>query len=122
MRNIQSAGKKEYTGEYRNFKIVEVDGKAVTMEGRVSIKDHQAPLNAAKKLLTSYSKHHGLKDNGKIKLKITYKIQETTRGSTNKIYGPYSGKYYKYSPEEAAKASASGISFKFKPVVKLLKA
>jgi len=119
--NYYEGGKKEYTGEYRNFKILEVDGKEVKLEGRVSIKDHQTPLNAAKKLLTSYAKHHELRDNGKIKLKIVYKIQETTRGSKNKIYGPYSGKYYKYNAEEAAKAKASGISFKFRPVVKLYK-
>ncbi len=117
----QHGGKKDYNGELRHFKIVEVDGKEVKLKGRVNIKDHQTPLNAAKKLLTSYAKEHNLKDNGKTKLNIVFSIQETNRESKNKIYGPYSGKYYKYTPAEAAKAKASGISFKFKPIVKLHK-
>ena len=118
----QQGGKAEYTGTYRRFKISKIDGKEVNLEGRAEIKEHHTPLNAAKKLLTSYAKHHELRDNGKIKLRLVYTIVETTRGSKNKEYGPYFGKYYKYNAEEAAKAKASGISFKFKPMVKLYKA
>lgn len=105
----------------RRFKIASVDGKPVVLTGRITIKSHQTPLSAAKKLLRSYAKHHGLTENGKTKLKIVYTIQETTQGSKKKVYGPYEGKYYKYNKEEAEKAKASGISFKFKPMVKLHK-
>lgn len=105
----------------RRFKIASVDGKPVVLTGRITIKSHQTPLSAAKKLLRSYAKHHGLTENGKTKLKIIYTIQETTQGSKKKVYGPYEGKYYKYNKEEAEKAKASGISFKFKPMVKLHK-
>jgi hypothetical protein len=112
---------KESDEGLRRFKIASVDGKPVVLTGRITIKSHQTPLSAAKKLLRSYAKHHGLTENGKTKLKIVYTIQETTKGSKKKVYGPYEGKYYKYNKEEAEKAKASGISFKFKPMVKLHK-
>jgi hypothetical protein len=116
-------GKKEYTGTYRHFKMVEVDGKAVKTDARADIKDHQTPLNAAKKLLTSMVKKEKLSDNAKSKLKVIFYIQETNRDSKSKVYGPYVGTYYKYTPSEAAKAKAAGgkVSFKFRPVVKLYK-
>jgi hypothetical protein len=116
-------GKKEYTGEYRHFKMVEADGKPVKSNARADIKEHQTPLNAAKKLLTSMVKKEKLTDNAKTKLKVIFYIQETNRDSKSKIYGPYVGTYHKYTPSEAAKAkSAKGkVSFKFKPIVKLYK-
>jgi hypothetical protein len=114
-------GAKNYTGTYRNFKIVELNGKSVKFDNSASIKEHQTPLSAAKKLLKSICLHMGLKGMKKLECSATYVIQETTRGSKKKIYGPYKGKYSKYSPEEAKKAMASGISFKMKPVVKLNK-
>ena len=121
--NIHEAqgGAEESDEGLRRFKIASVDGKPVVLTGRITIKSHQTPLSAAKKLLRSYAKHHGLTENGKTKLKIVYTIQETTQGSKKKVYGPYEGKYYKYNKEEAEKAKASGISFKFKPMVKLHK-
>ena len=116
-------GKKEYTGTYRHFKMVEADGKVVKTDARADIKEHQTPLNAAKKLLTSMVKKEKLSDNAKSKLKVIFYIQETNRESKSKIYGPYVGTYYKYTPSEAAKAKAAEgkVSFKFKPVVKLYK-
>ena len=117
----QEGGAKDYDGSYRNFKIVEVNGKAVKYDSGASIKEHQTPLNAAKKLLKSICLQMGLKGNKKLDCHVTFVIQETTRGSKKKIYGPYKGKYAKYTPEEAKKATASGISFKMKPVVKLHK-
>jgi hypothetical protein len=117
----QDGGAKEYTGSYRNFKVVEVNGKAVKYDSGASIKDHQTPLNAAKKLLKSICLQMGLKGMKKLDCHVTYVIQETTRGSKKKMFGPYKGKYAKYSPNEAKKATASGISFKMKPVVKLHK-
>jgi len=117
----QKGGAKEYSGIYRHFKIIELNGKAVKYDNSASIKEHQTPLNAAKKLLKSVCLQMGLKGMKKLECHATYIIQETTRGSKKKIYGPYKGKYVKYSPEEAKKAMASGISFKMKPVVKLHK-
>jgi hypothetical protein len=119
--DAQYGGAKEYTGSYRNFKVVEVNGKAVKYDSGASIKDHQTPLNAAKKLLKSICLQMGLKGMKKLDCNVTYVIQETTRGSKKKMFGPYKGKYAKYSPNEAKKATASGISFKMKPVVKLHK-
>jgi hypothetical protein len=115
--------KKEYNGPYRHFKLVEVDGKPYTSSARAYIKEHQTPLNAAKKLLTSMIKPQKLSDNAKSKLKVVFHIKETNRESKTKVYGPYIGKYHKYTPSEAAKAkTASGkVSFKFKPIVKLYK-
>jgi hypothetical protein len=121
MDNYTEGGAKKYTGTYRNFKIVELNGKPVKFDNSASIKEHQTPLSAAKKLLKSICLHMGLKGMKKLECKATYVIQETTRGSKKKIYGPYSGKYSKYTEEEAKKATASGISFKMKPVVKLHK-
>ena len=57
----------------------------------------------------------------KLECHHTFIIKETTQGSNKKMFGPYSGKYVKYTPEEAKKATASGISFKMKPVVSLHK-
>ena len=121
--NIWEGGKKEYTGLYRHFKMVEADGKQVKSDARADIKENQTPLNAAKKLLTSMVKKEKLSDNAKTKLKVIFYIQETNRDSKSKIYGPYIGTYYKYTASEAAKAKAAkgSVSFKFKPIVKLYK-
>jgi len=105
-------------GIYRNFKIIEVNGEEIKLKGRVSIKENSTPLNAAKKLLTSYAKYNKLNNNEKTKLKITFKIKETTYNSNKKTYGPYIGKYYKYTEEEATKAMFAGIKPRFKPIVK----
>jgi hypothetical protein len=113
-------GKKEYTGEYRHFKLDSVNGQPVKIEAFANIKEHQTPLNAAKKLLRSYCKSQGLKESNRLKLNITFTIRESTRGRS-KVFGPYTGKYYKYSAEELKKAQASGITFHMKPVVKLAK-
>jgi hypothetical protein len=121
--SMHDGGKKEYTGLYRHFKMVEADGKQVKSDARADIKEHQTPLNAAKKLLTSMVKKEKLSDNAKTKLKVIFYIQETNRDSKSKIYGPYIGTYYKYTASEAAKAKAAkgAVSFKFKPIVKLYK-
>ena len=113
-------GKKPYSGTYRHFKIVEVDVKQVKF-GTADIKETQTPLNAAKKMLKSIAHEHNLKGNNKLKLKVVFSIQETTQGSSKKVFGPYSGKYHKYSDAEMKKATASGIKFRMKPVVKLYK-
>jgi len=114
-----NGGKEKYTGVYRHFRVVEVDGKEVKF-GIANITSKQTPLNAAKKLLKSIALYKNLKGLNKLKLgSVKYCIQETTRGSKThgKIYGPYVGKYQKYSPEEMKKAMASGQKFTMKPVV-----
>jgi hypothetical protein len=118
----QSAGKKEYTGSYRHFRVIKLNGKEVKF-GNVSIKETQTPLNAARKLLLSVAKHQNLTKSKKLGLKAVYLIQETTRGSAHKIFGPYQGKYVKYTAEEAKTAmTADGkVKFTMKPVVKLVK-
>jgi len=119
--NVQSGGAKEYDGEYRHFKLVTVDGKEVNLDCTANIKDHQTPLSAAKKLLRSYCRAHKLKEANRLKVDIEFTIRETNRGSKPKIYGPYSGKYRKYTPAEMKKAQASGITFHMKPEVKLIR-
>ena len=119
--NNQSGGKKTHTGELRHFKLVTVDGKEVDLDCTANIKDHQTPLSAAKKLLRSYCRAHKLKEANRLKVDIEFTIRETNRGSKNKIYGPYSGKYRKYTPAEMKKAQAAGITFHMKPEVKLIK-
>ena len=118
----QKGGKVSYVGGQRHFRVVELDGKEVKI-GMVKIKEGQTPLNAARKLLMSIADEKGLKKMNKLKLKAKYVIQETTRGSAHKMFGPYSGKYVKYTAEELKKAKTSDgkVSFTMKPVVKLAK-
>ena len=120
--NNQYGGKVAYVSGQRHFRVVELDGKEVKI-GMVKIKEGQTPSNAARKLLMSIADEKGLKKMNKLNLKAKYVIQETTRGSAHKMFGPYSGKYVKYTAEELKKAKTSGgkVSFTMKPVVKLVK-
>ena len=111
----------EYSDVYRHFKIVYLNGKDVNFDYGAKIKETQTPLNAAKKLLKSICLHMGLKGMKKLQCSATFVIKETTQGSKKKEFGPYKGKYIQYTPAEAKKAKASGISFKMKPFVKLNK-
>ena len=111
----------EYSGVYRHFKIVHLNGKDVNLDYGAKIKETQTPLNAAKKLLKSICLHMGLKGMKKLQCNATFVIKETTQGSKKKEFGPYKGKYIQYTPAEAKKAMASGIMFKMKPSVKLSK-
>ena len=73
----------------RHFRVVELDGKKVNIGG-VSITTKGSPSDAAKKLLTSIAHEKGLKKMKKLNLgKVKFSIQEFTRGSKSKIYGPY---------------------------------
>lgn len=90
----KGGAKKEYTGSYRHFTLNEVDGKSVDI-GTADIKEHQTPLNAAKKLYNSYCRSKGIKSNERNKISISFTIRETTRGHS-KVYGPYKGKFVKY--------------------------
>jgi hypothetical protein len=116
----KGGAKKEYTGTYRHFTLHEVNGKEVEI-GTATIKDYQTPLNAAKKLLSSYCRHEGIKSNERNKVNITFTIRETTRGHS-KIYGPYKGKFVKYDKPVMIKLkSGKVIKRTVKPMVKLAK-
>jgi hypothetical protein len=116
----KGGAKREYTGTYRHFTLHEVNGKSVTI-GTADIKDHQTPLNAAKKLLSSYCRHEGIKSNERNKVNITFTIRETTRGHS-KVYGPYKGKFVKYDKPLMIKLkSGKVIKRTVKPMVKLAK-
>jgi len=107
--------------EERHFRVVELSGKKVEIGG-VSITGAASPSSAARKLLSSIAHEKGLKKMNKLKLgKVHFKIQEYTRGSKHKVYGPYVGHFHKYTAEELKKAkTAKGKqSFTMKPVVKL---
>jgi surface protein len=116
----KGGAKKEYTGTYRHFTLHEVNDKEVEI-GTATIKDHQTPLNAAKKLLSSWCRHEGIKSNERNKVNITFTIRETTRGHS-KIYGPYKGKFVKYDKPVMIKLkNGKVIKRTVKPMVKLSK-
>ncbi len=107
--------------EERHFRVVELDGKKTEIGG-VSITNAASPSSAARKLLSSIAHEKGFKKMKKLDLgKVHFKIQEYTRGSKNKVYGPYVGYFHKYTAEELKKAKTAGgkQSFTMKPVVKL---
>jgi surface protein len=116
----KGGAKKEYIGTYRHFTLHEVNGKKVEI-GTADIKDHQTPLSAAKKLLSSWCRNEGIKSNERNKVNIIFTIRETTRGHS-KVYGPYKGKFIKYDKPVMIKLK-SGKSIKIvgKPMVKLAK-
>ena len=116
----KGGAKKEYTGTYRHFTLHEVNGKEVDI-GTATIKDHQTPLNAAKKLLSSWCRHQGIKSNERNKYDIKFCIRETTRGHS-KIYGPYKGKFVKYDKPLMIKLKSGKVIKRIgKPMVKLAK-
>ena len=116
----QRGGKKPT--EKRHFRIVQLNGKNVSLGG-VSISHKASPRDAAKKLLGSIAHEKGLKKNNKLKLKEKYVIQEYTQGSAKKMYGPYLGHYRKYSANEIKKASSADgkVKFTMEAIVKLVK-
>jgi len=109
----------------KRYRVVSLNGEEVKI-GKVSIGADSTPLRAAKKLLRSIASHKGLSGSRKGDLKsVVFEIKEITRGSSKKTYGPYVGKYKKYSPEEIKKASykidGKVIKPSMKAVVKLHK-
>jgi len=79
------------------------------------------------KLLTSIAHEKGLEKMNKLKLgTVHFSIQEYTRGSKGKVYGPYKGYFHEYTAAEKKAAvikTSNGKyqSFKMKAVVKLMK-
>ena len=104
----------------RHFKVVDVNGKKVDF-GAIKISIKRTPLSAARKAFTSIMEHMNVKKANRAGFKATFSIYETTRGSKNKVYGPYHGRYHKYTEEEKKKAKAGKQTFEGKPVVRLIK-
>lgn len=122
----------ENNNNERHFKVIELDGQVVdfgylTLQKKTkSGKPGPGPLSAAKKALRSISEHLGMMKDKKLKINVTFKIQEITRGSSKKIYGPYKGHYRKFTNKEKKEKklkSKSGkiITFNMEPIVKLNK-
>jgi len=121
----QLGGKMHIEGDERHFKVVNVDGKAVDF-GLISIKKYRTPLSAAKKALRVIANHYKKSQKNKETFRATFQIYETTRGSSNKTYGPYNGYFHKYTKEEMAAATtknSKGVKIvrQFKPMVHLVK-
>ena len=97
-----NGGKK--ISEERHFRVVDINGKKKHFGG-ISLKNGQTPINAAMKLLTSIAHEKGLEKMNKLKLgTVHFSIQEYTRGSKGKVYGPYKGYFHEYTAAETIKA------------------
>lgn len=105
----------------RHFRVIELENKKVSI-GEVTISNKASPGDAAKKLLKSIAYEMGLKGNKKISMgQVKYTIQEFTRDSKNRVFGPYIGYYHKYTEEELKKSIISDgkIKYTMKAIVKL---
>ena len=111
--------------DLRRFKVVMLDQKEVDIGEAEINKTTQTPVDAAKKLLRSIALHKGMRGNNKLRLDAFFVIQETTRDAKThgKRYGPYSGKYRKYTAAEqaAAKTADGKVKFSMTSVVKKYK-
>jgi hypothetical protein len=105
----------------RHFRVVRLNGKDVNI-GDVTVKMHQNPVAAARKLLRSICKFEGLKKLNKLKCHAVFYIYESGRGSRNKVYGPYKGSYVKLDGKDK-KVSKDGkvITYTMKANVKKMK-
>lgn len=112
---------KKVSTEKRHFRIVEINGKAKEAGDFYVSKKSGTPSGAARKALRTVCKVLGFKGSKKVGCKVTFSIQEITRGSKNKIYGPYKGTY-KSVPKSEQLVSRGGVKIlvKVKPVVKLI--
>jgi len=122
---VKKEKKKSSSEEKKRYKVVSLDGKEVVI-GKVSIEHHNTPLSAAKKLLRSIAAYKGLSGSNKTTMKaVVFKIKEITNGSSKKTYGPYIGKYKKYTADEIKKASyeidGKVVKPSMKAIVKLQK-
>lgn len=105
--------------EKRHFKIVEINGKSKRLGDFYVSKLSGTPSSAAKKALRSVCTALKIKGAKRIGCKVTFCIQEVTRGSKNKVYGPYKGSY-KAIPKSEQVVLPGGVVRKVKPIVKLL--
>lgn len=106
-------------GGYRHFKLIEADKKEMNL-GYVKVHPETGtPVSAAKKLFRSYSHSLNLSGADKLKVKATFTIQETTKDSSKKIYGPYVGSWKALSEKDKKDATRSGVNFAMRSVVRL---
>jgi hypothetical protein len=103
----------------RHFKLIEADKKEMNL-GYVKVHPETGtPVSAAKKLFRSYSHSLNLAGADKLKVKATFTIQETTKDSSKKIYGPYIGSWKALSEKDKKDATRSGVHFAMRSVVRL---
>ncbi len=104
---------------YRHFKLIEADKKEMNL-GYVKVHPETGtPLSAAKKLFRSYSHSLQSTGNAKLNVKATFTIQETTKDSSKKIYGPYVGSWKALSEKDKKEAKRSGVNFSMRSIVRL---
>tara|TARA_B110000211_G_scaffold35021_1_gene35355 strand:- start:2639 stop:3175 length:537 start_codon:yes stop_codon:yes gene_type:complete len=119
--------------DVRSFTLVSIDKEKIVNGGRHKIsnvytrgskkgkpvKNKPTPLDAAKKAFTSKCK--AMKSGNKSKCRITFEIQETTRGSNKKVYGPYYGYMKKLDkPRIVTYPGKKPVKYFFIPHVKLV--
>lgn len=111
--------KEEKKGGDRHFKLIEADKKEMNL-GYVKVHPETGtPVSAAKKLFRSYSHSLNLAGADKLKVKATFTIQETTKDSSKKIYGPYVGSWKALSEKDKKEATRSGVNFSMRSMVRL---
>lgn len=119
--------------DVRSFSLITLDGEKIVNGGRYEIKNvysrgskkgkpvknKPTPLDAAKKAFTSKCK--AMKSGNKQKCRITFEIQETTRGSNKKVYGPYYGYMKKLDKPRIVKyPGKKPVKYFYIPHVKLV--
>ena len=85
----KSITKSKNKSNVRHFKIETVEGKPYTFEGRYSGRE---PKLAARKVVKHICEKLNMGKGCKIN---SFEIKETTRGSSKKVYGPYTSNYVK---------------------------
>jgi len=129
-------GGKNDEPDVRYFTVVELNGRKIVNGGRPKIsnlytrgerkgqmrKNKPTPADAAAKALSTFCRD--MKATNKTKCRITFTIQEITRGSKKKLYGPYYGYYKKLKkPIKRVKVDKNGKKstyfFKYRPMVEL---
>ena len=126
------------TPDVRNFTVVELNGQKIKNGGRYKIsnlytrgkrkgqrrKNLPTPGDAASKALSKFCRD--MKNKNKTKCRVTFTLQEVTRGSSRKLYGPYYGYYRKLkTPVKMRVKDAKGKMvtriFRYRPMVELSK-
>ena len=130
--DFMTGGAKEEP-DVRSFTIISIDKEKVNNGGRHKIsnvytrgskkgqpkKNKPTPLDGAKKAFTAKCK--AMKSGDKSKCRITFEIQETTRGSTKKVYGPYYGYMKKLNKPRIVKyPGKKPVKYFYIPHVKLV--
>lgn len=113
----------------RSFRVININGKNVSGNKDYAIryyhgtKKNNTPGKAAEHAFSKLCRHTGQKN--KATCKVTFTLQETTKGGTHKTYGPYTGKFKKLvEPRKIRRkdpktGKVSVYDVKFKPYVVL---